>query len=374
MTGSRAWNFSAGPAALPLPVLESVRADLLDYHGLGLSVLEMSHRSDAFAAIAARAERDLRQLLDVPDDYAVLFVQGGATLQFTMTVLNLAGEHGTVAIADTGLWSGKAFAAAERLTPTVRACSLARDANARIVIPHPRTWHVPADAAYLHVCDNETVDGIALGEQTLGGIETHFPGVPIVADLSSSLLSRPIDVSRYAVIYAGAQKNIGPAGLTLVIASPDAIARSRQAADLPNVLSYAAMHDAGSMLNTPPTFAWYVAGLVFRWLLGNGGLQEMGVRNAAQAERVYAAIDALDGFENVVGSAHRSMMNVPFSLRDAGATTAFLAAAEASGLVGLKGHKSVGGCRASLYNALPDEAVTALLALMSSHADGTLDA
>jgi len=357
----RVHNFSAGPATLPLPVLRTMRDELLDYRGSGLSVMEMSHRSSMFADIADRAEQDLRSLLAIPDDYTVLFVQGGASLQFTMTVLNLAGEGGTVAVADSGYWSGKAVNAADRLTPSVRVCSARLDERGHRSLPPVADWDVPADAAYLHVCDNETIDGISLGDATLAAIEQRHPHLPIVADFSSSILSRPVDVSRYALIYAGAQKNIGPAGLTLVIASPEAIARSRSAGDLPGVLSYAAMHDAGSMLNTPPTFAWYAAGLVFRWLHEQGGLGPMHRRNLAQAERVYAAIDAMSGLHNGIAVAHRSIMNVPFRFEDESRTAAFLASATEAGLVGLRGHKSVGGCRASLYNALPDEAVDALL-------------
>jgi len=358
---SRVHNFSAGPATLPLSVLETLRDDLLDHQGSGLSVMEMSHRSALFGDIAARAEQDLRQLLAIPDDYAVLFVQGGASLQFTMTVLNLAGEGGTVAVADSGYWSAKAIAAADRLTPTVRVCSLHEGEHGVRSIPEVATWEVPSEAAYLHVCDNETIDGIALGNATLSAIEQRYPSLPIVADFSSSILSRPIDVSRYALIYAGAQKNIGPAGLTLVIASPEAIARSRCAGDLPGVLSYAAMHDAGSMLNTPPTFAWYAAGLVFQWLQEQGGLEAVHRGNQAQAERVYAAIDRLPGLHNDVAPAHRSIMNLPFRLDEPARTERFLEQVADNGLVGLKGHQSVGGCRASLYNALPDAAVDALI-------------
>ena len=358
---ARVHNFSAGPATLPLPVLHTMRDELLDYRGSGLSVMEMSHRSATFGDIAAAAERDLRALLAIPDDYAVLFLQGGASLQFTMTVLNLAGEDGTVAVADSGYWSGKAVAAAERLTPTVRVCSPRVDQHGCRSLPPVSDWSVPPEAAYLHVCDNETIDGVALGDRVLDDIGQRLPHLPIVADFSSSILSRPIEVSRYALVYAGAQKNIGPAGLTLVIASPEAIQRSRRAADLPNVLSYAAMHDAGSMLNTPPTFAWYAAGLVFRWLHEQGGLEPVHRRNLAQAARVYGAIDALPGLHNGIAVAHRSIMNVPFRFEDDARTAAFLASATEAGMVGLKGHTSVGGCRASLYNALPDTAVDALL-------------
>ena len=356
-------NFNAGPAVLPRPVLERMEAELTDYRGLGLSVLEMSHRSAEFADIAARAEADLRTLLGVPEDHEVLFVQGGASAQFALAVMNLAAE-GSVAFAETGLWSRKAHATARGLVPTVPACSVERAGalDAPLAVPHPDTWSLPEDAAYVHLCDNETVDGVALDEATLDALETVAPGLPIVADMSSSILSRPIDVSRYALIYAGAQKNIGPAGITVLIASPETIERSRRAADLPGVFSYAATLDAGSMLNTPPTFAWYAAGLVFEWLLERGGLEAVAADNRAQARRVYAAIDASPAYVNDVAPRFRSIMNAPFRLADASRTGAFLDGAREAGLVGLKGHKSVGGCRASLYNALPDASVDALVA------------
>ena len=361
-------NFNAGPAVMPRAVLERLQAELVDFRGLGLSVLEMSHRSAEFAEIAARAEGDLRALLDVPDDYAVLFMQGGATAQFALSVMNLAAE-GPVAFAETGLWSRKAHATARPLVPTARACSVEREANgAPLAIPHPETWTLPPDTAYLHLCDNETVDGVAIDDGTLDAIEAVAPGLPIVADMSSSILSRPVDVSRYALIYAGAQKNIGPAGITVLIASPETVERSRRAADLPGVFSYARTLDAGSMLNTPPTFAWYAAGLAFEWLRERGGLEAVAAANRAQAARVYAAIDGGDPYANDVAPRFRSIMNAPFRLADESATAAFLEGAREAGLVGLKGHQSVGGCRASLYNALPDASVDALVDYLDAFA------
>ena len=366
---ARPANFSAGPAVMPEAVLERIGAELLDWRGTGASVMESSHRGAAFAECAAEAEADLRTLLDVPDDYAVLFVQGGASAQFALTVMNLAGDDGApVAYADTGHWSAKAIATARRLVPVHVACTLERDADGRLAIPDPARWSIPDEAAYVHLCDNETIGGVAYDAATLDALGALAPGLPVVADMSSSILSRPIDVSRYALIYAGAQKNIGPAGLTVLLVSPEAMARSRAAGDLPGVFSYAATAAAGSMLNTPPTFAWYAAGLVFRWLLERGGLGPTGTRNAARAARLYAAIDALAPFANDVHPRFRSAMNVPFALADADATARFLGRAEAAGLVGLRGHKSVGGCRASLYNALPDAAVDALTACLHEHA------
>jgi len=361
---------------MPEAVLARIGTELLDWRGTGASVMETSHRSAAFVDCAADADADLRALLEVPDDYSVLFMQGGASAQFALTVMNLGGgddgsddSHvGPVAFADTGHWSGKAMATARRLAPTHVACSMARDEAGCLSIPDPADWSIPDDAVYLHLCDNETIDGVSFDDAALDAIDAIAPGLPLVCDMSSSILSRPIDVSRYAVIYAGAQKNIGPAGLTLVIASPDAMARSRAAGDLPGVFSYAATENADSMLNTPPTFAWYAAGLVFRWLREQGGLPAMERHNRTQAARVYAAIDELAPFTNTVAPASRSMMNLPFTLADDASTAAFLGRCDAAGLVGLKGHASVGGCRASLYNAQTDAAVDALVAVMNEFA------
>ena len=364
-------NFSAGPAAMPRAVLDRIGDELLDWRGTGVSVMETSHRSAAFADCAAEVEADLRALLGVPEDYAVLFMQGGASLQFALTVMNLAGE-GDVAFADTGYWSRKAIATARGLVPLHVVCETGRGDSAEgggRVIPSPERWSIPPKASYLHLCDNETIEGVAFDEATLDTLAEIAPGLPIVADMSSSILSRPIDVSRYALIYAGAQKNIGPAGITVAIASPEAMERSRRAADLPGAFSYAATAAAGSMLNTPPTFAWYAAGLVFEWLAELGGLAVMAERNRAQAARVYAAVDGLAPFGNDVDPRFRSIMNVPFRVEGGeDGTAAFLARCEAAGLIGLRGHKSVGGCRASLYNALPDAAVDALVEAMEAFA------
>lgn len=377
----RAHNFSAGPAVMPEPVLARIAAELCDWRGTGVSVMETSHRSAAFIECAREAEARLRRLLAIPDDYSVLFLQGGASLQFSATVMNLAGE-GSVAIADTGSWSTKAFEAASRLAPVHRVCTLEQDARGIWTIPPVDNWNIASDSAYLHLCDNETIGGVMIDDQLLDEVDALYPTLPLVVDMSSSILSRPIDVSRYSVIYAGAQKNIGPAGLTLVIASPDAMAHSRAATEttiellddlagkasraqprvLPKVLSWAAMADAESMFNTPPTFAWYAAGLVFEWLEEQGGLAAIHSRNQDQAARLYAAIDASEVFHNDIAARFRSLMNVPFHLYDEQQLEPFLLQAQALSLVGLKGHKSVGGCRASLYNALPDQAVDALLA------------
>ena len=351
-------NFNAGPAAMPLPVLEAIRNDLLDYQGSGLSILEMSHRSDTFAGIAHQAEQDLRILLDIPDDYHVLFMQGGAQAQFSLTVQNLD-VSGKVVFADTGYWSKKAMTHAGQLTDIVQACTLQTEPLTRI--PSLPQWSIPADASFLHITDNETIDGVAYAD-------VPESALPLVCDMSSSILSQPVDISRYHLIYAGAQKNIGPAGLTLVIVHPDMLERSAAAVGVSPVFSYANVAAAGSMLNTPPTFAWYCAGLVFRWLLERGGVARQAERNAAQAEQVYAAIDAHDCYVNRVDPRYRSRMNLPFQLSDDSQTADFLSGAADTGLIGLKGHKSVGGVRASLYNAVTDDAVELLLGYLNHFA------
>lgn len=350
----RTFNFSAGPAALPEAVLNQVRHELLDYRGSGVSVLEMSHRSPEFLDIAESAEADLRTLLGAPDDYRLLFLQGGATTQFAAVPLNLLDGKAGADYIETGSWSAKAIKEARRhCAVNVAATSAAEGFNQ---IPPLDAWQLDGDAAYLHICGNETI----------GGVQFHsYPdcAVPLVADLSSELLSRPIDVSRFGLIYAGAQKNIGPAGLTLVIVRDDLLGRA--AAHTPTMLDYAVQAKAGSMSNTPPTFAWYVAGLVFKWLRSQGGLEGMAARNAAKAGLLYDALDRSNFYHSPVAQADRSLMNVPFTLADPRLDAAFLDGAKAHGLTNLKGHRSVGGMRASLYNAVPQAAVTALVDYMN---------
>lgn len=350
ITQARVANFNAGPAAMPQAVLQRMQAELLDYQGRGLSVLEMSHRSQEFSDIASRAESDLRQLLDVPNDYAVLFMQGGASAQFSLCVQNLD-TRSQLAYLGSGYWARKAIDAARTRT-TLDVVARCEDEEL-IRVPDCSDWQSWQGASFLHLTDNETIDGVLLHELP----ETD---VPLVCDMSSSILSRPIDVSRYGMIYAGAQKNIGPAGITLVIVREDLLERSAER-NLPAVFSYAAMARAGSMLNTPPTFAWYAAGLVFQWLLEQGGLSAMAERNEQQARRVYEAIDRHDLYRNRVHPQNRSRMNIPFLLPDEAMTTLFLQAAQQRRLIGLKGHKSVGGLRASLYNAVTDQAVDELV-------------
>ena len=353
---TRLHNFSPGPAALPLPVLERARDEMLDYEGRGLSVMEMSHRSPEFIDIAERAEADFRELLGVGDAYFVLFLQGGATLQFSMLPLNLAEQDSVADYVHTGSWGTKAIAAAQKLC-RVHIAASSEDRNFTHA-PPVSSWELTPGAAYVHVTGNETI----------GGVEYHdYPAAleaPLVADLSSTLLSRPLDVSRFGVIYAGAQKNLGPVGLTVVIIRKDLAGRAR--AGTPDMLDYLAHAKAGSMLNTPPTYNWYLAGLVFDWLKGMGGLAVMAERNRRKAARLYAAIDASNFYRCPVREADRSLMNVPFTLADPTQDKRFLQEAEAAGLLNLKGHRSVGGMRASLYNAVPEEAVDALIEFMST--------
>jgi len=351
---SRVWNFSAGPAALPLEVLEQAKADLPDWQGSGMSVMEISHRSKAFIRVAEQAESDLRELMNISDDYAVLFLQGGATLQFAMVPKNLAMPEQTVDYLVTGSWSKKAVKEAK----SQRKVHVVADGagSGYFDVPDRLSWRMSPDAAYFHYTPNETI----------GGVEIHEPpdvgDVPVVADMSSTILSRPIDVSRFGLIYAGAQKNIGPAGLTLVIIRRDLLERRPEG--LPAILRYADHAEGGSMLNTPPTFAWYIAGLVFAWLKRQGGLTAIGAANQRKAELLYKAIDSSPFYQNPVAPHCRSWMNVPFTLANPQLDGEFLRHAEDAGLTNLKGHRSVGGMRASIYNAVPEAAVSALIEFM----------
>ena len=355
----RVFNFAAGPAALPLEVLEEACDEFTDWRGLGTSVMEVSHRGQAFLAVASEAEATLRELLGVPPHYHVLFLQGGASAQFAAVPLNLARPDSAVDYVNTGYWSAHAIAEARRLTGIVRV--LADEAHSRYTtVPEPAALRASRDAAYLHYTPNETIGGVEFPYVPDGGT------VPLVADMSSTILSRPIEVERFGLIYAGAQKNVGPAGLTLVIVREDLVGRAR--AGIPAVLDYQGLARERSMLNTPPTFAWYLAGLVLRWLKRQGGLAVMAERNAEKARRLYRAIDESDFYANPVAVNCRSWMNVPFTLADPALDKRFLADARAAGLVNLEGHRSVGGVRASLYNAMPLEGVDALVAFMKEFA------
>lgn len=352
---SRVFNFSAGPAALPLEVLEQIRRDLPDWQGTGMSVMEVSHRSKEFVALAERAEANVRTLLGIPDDYSVLFPQGGATLQMSMAPLNLTGPDDTVDYVVTGSWGKKAAGEAKKFC-NVNVAADATDKNFTY-IPAESGWTRSDNAAYLHYTPNETI----------AGVEFHFvPGgdVPLVADMSSTILSRPIDVNLFGVIYAGAQKNIGPAGITLVIVRNDLLDRARP--NNAHLMTWKSYAESGSMTNTPPTFAWYVADLVFDYLIKRGGLAAMAESNERKAKKLYAAIDASDFYSNPVSKDARSWMNVPFILADASLDAKFLQESQAAGLTNLKGHRSVGGMRASIYNAVTEEAVDTLIEFMST--------
>ncbi|MCH2555973.1 MAG: 3-phosphoserine/phosphohydroxythreonine transaminase [Alcanivorax sp.] len=350
----RAFNFCAGPASLPSTVLLQAQRDLLNYRDSGMSVMEMSHRDQVIVEMAEKAERDLRDLLAIPDDYAVLFLQGGASSQFAMVPMNLLGDAGTADYVNTGQWSSKAIKEAGRFCD-VNVVASSEDANFTYV-PTQSGWRLSDDAAYVHYCPNETI----------GGLEFDFiPEVdkPLVADMSSTLLSRPLDVSRFGLIYAGAQKNIGPAGLTLVIVRKDLLGRAGP--QVPSMLDYKIHADNGSMYNTPPTFSWYLAGLVFEWLKEQGGLEAMGEINRRKAAMLYDFIDGSDFYSNPVRPSQRSLMNVPFVLADSALDQAFLDGAFDADLQNLKGHRSVGGMRASIYNAVPELAVEVLVEYMA---------
>ena len=354
----RVYNFSPGPATLPLPVLEQAQAELLDWAGLGTSVLEVSHRGRAFMTAAETAEADLRSLLSIPEHYQVLFLQGGATGQFAAIPLNLTAPGDTADYLDTGIWSAKAIAEGRRyVTVNVAADGKASGYNS---VPPSSTWRMTPGARYLHYTANETISGVEIFEVP------ELPGVDLVADVSSTILSRPIPVDRYAVLYAGAQKNLGPAGLTVVIVRADLLGRARDAT--PSIMNYKGMAESGSMLNTPPTFAWYVTGLVLRWLKSEGGLEVMAERNARKAQALYDCIDSSGFYQNQVARNCRSRMNVTFHLPSEALEKEFLAAADAAGLANLAGHRAVGGLRASLYNAMPEAGVAALIDFMRDFA------
>jgi phosphoserine aminotransferase len=349
----RALNFSPGPALLPLEVMEQARAELLDWQGSGMSVMEISHRSKAFMEVAAAAESDLRELLAVPPNYKVLFLQGGASAQFSLVPMNLAAANSTADYINTGHWSHRA------LTEAGRYCRVhvAGDAGGAYTrVPPQAELRFSAGPAYVHYTPNETIGGVEFG------YVPRTEGAPLVADMSSSILSRPIDVGRFGLIYAGAQKNIGPSGLVVIIVRDDLIGHAR--AETPLVFDYRAAADNQSMMNTPPTFAWYMAGLVFKWLKRNGGLGAIGERNRIKAQTLYSALDASDLYHNAIARDDRSWMNVTFTLRRPELESAFLSQAEAAGLQGLKGHRVLGGMRASLYNAMPLSGVETLIAFM----------
>ncbi len=353
---ARVFNFSAGPAALPEDVLKQAEAELLDWHGSGMSVMEMSHRGKEFMSIAAEAEADLRELMAIPDNYKVLFLQGGASSQFAMVPLNLMGRTGRADYMKTGSWSKKAIAEGKRYG-TVNLIADTYIDDKFTSEPAADSLNFSSDAAYVHYTPNETIEGVEFSYIPDSGT------IPLVADLSSTILSRPIDVSRFGIIYAGAQKNIGPAGLTIVIVREDLIGSAME--HTPTMFNYDTHAGAGSMYNTPPTYGWYLAGLVFKWLKENGGLQAMAAINERKAKALYGAIDGSDFYNNPVDRNCRSWMNVPFTLANADLDADFLKQAGEAGLKTLKGHRSVGGMRASIYNAMPEEGVKALIDFMA---------
>ncbi|HEX7813445.1 MAG TPA: 3-phosphoserine/phosphohydroxythreonine transaminase [Burkholderiales bacterium] len=350
----RVFNFSPGPAVLPQAVLEQARDEMLDWHGSGMSVMEMSHRGKEFIAIAAEAEADLRELLEIPANYKVLFLQGGATAQFAMVPMNLLRGKKSADYIHTGEWAKKAISEAGKFC-SVNVAASSEDRSFTYV-PKQAAWKSNADAAYVHITSNETI----------GGIEYHWipdtKGVPLVADMSSHILSRPVDIARYGVIYAGAQKNIGPAGLTIVVVREDLIGQALPGT--PAMLDYRIHADNESMYNTPPTYALYVAGLVFRWLKKNGGLAAMQKVNNEKAGLIYDVLDQSSFYSSPVAKDDRSLMNVPFRLKSESLDEEFLKQAKSHGMIQLKGHRSVGGMRASIYNAMPVEGVRALAGFM----------
>ncbi|MES1926906.1 3-phosphoserine/phosphohydroxythreonine transaminase [Salinisphaera sp. T31B1] len=352
---ARVYNFSAGPATLPVEVLEKAQADLLDWQGCGMSVMEMSHRGSEFVSIADKARADLKTLLNVPDDYSILFLQGGAAGQFAGVPLNLMGDSSKADYVINGSWGKKAVKEAGKFGDAQVAANSAVDGSFTDVPPRG-DWQLRDDAAYVHYTPNETIEGIEFPDVPDTG------DVPLVADWSSAFLSKPIDVSKFGVIYAGAQKNAGPAGMTLVIVRNDLMGNPQKG--VPMVLDYKQQADADSMLNTPSCFAWYMCGLTFEWILDNGGLEGMAELNAKKAKTLYEAIDGSDFYRNPVAAKARSRMNVPFLLADESLNKKFLAEAEAAGLSTLKGHRSVGGMRASIYNAMPQAGVDALVDFM----------
>jgi phosphoserine aminotransferase len=350
----RVFNFSAGPAVLPEPVLRRAADEMLDWHGSGMSVMEMSHRGPEFISIAEKAEADFRRLMAIPANYKVLFLQGGAIGENAIVPMNLLQGFSRAAYVNTGEWSKKSIKEAKKYTNVDVAAS--SEDRGFTYVPKQSDWRIEPGSAYVHVCTNETI----------GGVEYQWTpdtgDVPLVADMSSHLMSRVVDVAKFGVIYGGAQKNLGPAGLTIVIVRDDLLGRAL--AITPSAFDWRQQADADSMLNTPPTYAIYVAGLVFEWATGQGGVAALEARNVAKAKLLYDYLDGSGFYVNPVAKEDRSRMNVPFRLRDPALDAAFLEGAEARGMLQLKGHRSVGGMRASIYNAMPVEGVRALVDYM----------
>src|SRR5215213_7759210 len=350
----RIYNFAAGPAVLPLPVLEEIQRDLVSLPGVGMSILEISHRSETFEAVLARAEADIRTLGNIPANYKVLFLQGGASTQFSMVPMNLLTTGATADYVDSGSWAEKAIKEAKKVG-TVNVAATTKNENYSRV-PKQSELRLTAGAAYVHITSNNTIEGTEYKELPDAG------GAPLVNDTSSDMFSRPIDIARHALIYSGAQKNMGPAGVTVVIVREDMLARSQKS--LPTMLNYAVQAENGSMYNTPPVFAVYALGLVMKWLIAQGGLEAIGAVNDRKAAKLYAEIDRSGFFRGTAHKDCRSLMNVTFRLASEDLEKQFIKESTAAGLDGLKGHRSVGGMRASIYNAFPEDGVDALVSFM----------
>ena len=349
----RKFNFGAGPATMPEPVLKEVQEELLDWNGLGLSVMEISHRSAEFIEIAQQAETDFRDLLSVPDDYAVLFTHGGATMQNAMVPLNLASPDGIVDYVNSGHWAKRSIKEAERYT-NVHIAATSEEEDFKY-FPAQDSWKLSEESSYVHYTPNETIGGLCLRS-------IDNSKIPVIADYSSGILSEPIDVSKFSLIYGGAQKNIGPSGLGFVIVKKDLLGKAQPIT--PNLLNYTLIHEGESMSNTPPTFAWYVAGKVFKWLKSLGGVEAISIINNRKAKKLYSYIDSSNFYSNTIKEENRSIMNVPFLLGNDELNDKFLDESKEAGLLALKGHRSVGGMRASIYNGLPEEGVDALIEFM----------
>ncbi|XQW86620.1 3-phosphoserine/phosphohydroxythreonine transaminase [Thalassotalea piscium] len=357
---SAVYNFCAGPAMLPKPVMAKAQSEFINWNETGCSIMELSHRSKEFMAVAAKAEADLRQLMSIPENYKVLFCHGGGRGQFSAVPLNLLPQGKCADYVVTGAWSKAAAKEAENFGQ-INTIAVVEECDGKRQIKDSSQWSLTKEAAYVHYCPNETVDGLELFDIP----ETN--GVPLVADLSSTILSREIDVSKFGLIYAGAQKNIGPSGLTIVIVREDLLGHAH--VNTPCIFNYQTEADNGSMYNTPPTYAWYLAGLVFEWLISIGGVKSIAKINKAKAELIYEYVDSSDFYRNNIAAPHRSLMNVPFWLNDDSLNQDFLAKAKASGLLALAGHRMVGGMRASIYNAMPIEGVEALVSFMKKFAE-----
>ncbi|MBO1925118.1 3-phosphoserine/phosphohydroxythreonine transaminase [Thiomicrorhabdus sp. 6S3-12] len=357
----RSFNFSAGPAMLPEAVMRKAQAEFLDWNDTTMSVMEMSHRSADYMALAQQMEADLREIMAIPDNYKVLFVHGGASLQFSAIPMNLTQPGDTVDYIDTGVWSSKAIKEARRF---VNVNLVAGGESNPTKIPEPSEWQFSEDAKYIHICSNETITGLEFQEEQLEAVFAQ--GKPVIADMSSNIMCRQIDVSKYAMIYAGAQKNIGPAGLAILIVRDDLIGHERE--DCPTLMKWSTYAENESMFNTPNTWAWYLAGLVFQWIKELGGIQAIEAINQRKAQKLYDYIDASNFYHNRIDRSERSWMNVTFELPSEEMNAKFLAESKSAGLLSLKGHRAFGGMRASIYNAMPEEGVDALIEFMQNFA------